>query len=292
MLSAHEAPRSWLCKSKEVRMIRPTVVIAWTLAAAVGCQKGEPMETEGKGGMPSSETGSTAELHVEVFYRERMMLPSTATLEVVLEDSAKMDVAADLIAREILPTQSGPPYRVTLQYDPSTLNPKGRFGVRARIEKQGKLVFTSMEFNPAFGTHGSHDEAPNDPVRVLVRPTPGSAKPSAASITGTRWVLRTLRGEIAGLGAGGPARHITLQGAEPRVSGFAGCNQITGGYALEDDQLSFGPTAMTGRACIEGEELEREFAEALQETRSYDIAGDVLRLRDGTGTVIAELRAQ
>lgn len=76
------------------------------------------------------------------------------------------------------------------------------------------------------------------------------------------------------------------------MSGFAGCNHITGGYTLEDDQLSFGPTAMTRRACIEGEELEREFAKALRETRSYDIVGDVLRLRDGTGTVIAELRAQ
>jgi putative lipoprotein len=105
-------------------------------------------------------------------------------------------------------------------------------------------------------------------------------------------VLETLRGETAGLGAGGRAPDITLQGAEPRVSGFAGCNQITGGYTLEGDQLSFGPTAMTRRACIEGGELEREFAKALQETRSYDIAGDVLRLRDETGTVIAELRAQ
>jgi putative lipoprotein len=273
-------------------MIRSTVVVAWALAASLGCQKNEPIGPEGKGDVPSLRTASTAELRVEVFYRERMMLPPTATVEVVLEDGAKMDVAAELIAKETVPTKSGPPYRVTLKYDPSALDPRGRFGVRARIEDQGKLMFTSMEFNPAFGTHGSYDEPPNDPVRVLVRRTAGSAKAPAASITGTRWVFRTLHGEPAGLGAGGRAPDITLQGAEPRVSGFAGCNQITGGYTLEGDQLSFGQMAMTMRACAEGEELERKLAKVLGETRAYEITGSVLRLRDEAGTVIAELAAE
>ena len=103
--------------------------------------------------------------------------------------------------------------------------------------------------------------------------------------------VEKLRGEPAGLGAGGQTPHITLQGAEPRVSGFAGCNQISGGYTLAGDQLSFGQMAMTKRACPEGMELEREFAKALEETKSCEVSDDVLQLRDEDGTVIAELKA-
>jgi len=238
-----------------------------------------------------SGTGTEASLNVEVFYRERMMLPPTATLEVVLEDSAKMDVAADRIANKTISVESGPPYRVTLAYDPSKLDPKGRFGVSARIEDQGKLIFISMEFVPAFGNDGSLGAPANDPVTVLVRRTRGSTEKSSTSVTGTRWSLQTLRGEPAGLGAGGQTANITLQGAEPLVSGFAGCNQLSGGYELDGDQLSFGQLAMTMRACTEGGELERDFAKALGDTRGYEVTGDILRLSDASGAVIAELKA-
>ena len=239
----------------------------------------------------ASGTGTEASLNVEVFYRERMMLPPTARLEVVLEDSAKMDVAADRISTKTISVESGPPYRVTLAYDPSKLDPKGRFGVRARIEDKGKLMFISTEFIPAFGNDGSLGAPTNDPVTVLVRRTPGSTQRPINSVTGTRWVLETLRGKPAGLGAGGQAANITLQGAEPHVSGFAGCNQLSGGYELDGDQLSFGQLAMTARACTEGGELEREFAKALGDTRGYEVTDNILRLRDASDAVIAELKA-
>ena len=173
--------------------------LALSLSAITGCEKDQPMDSPK--GDDVSGTGTEASLNVEVFYRERMMLPPTATLEVVLEDSAKMDVAADRIANKTISVESGPPYRVTLAYDPSKLDPKGRFGVSARIEDQGKLIFISMEFVPAFGNDGSLGAPANDPVTVLVRRTRGSTEKSSTSVTGTRWSLQTLRGEPAGLGA-------------------------------------------------------------------------------------------
>lgn len=262
------------------------------LAAMAGCETKHTMEPAADDEASSEETKSEEELQVEVFYRERMLLPPTATVEVVLENGAKMDVAAELIARKAARATSGPPYRITLQYDPSKLDRKGRFGVRARIEDQGTLMFVSTEFIPAFGTDGSYGAPPNEPVRVLVRRTATSNRLSATSITSTRWFLQTLRGEPAGLGASGQAAHITLQGAEPRVSGFAGCNRISGGYTLQGDQLSFGQMAMTLRACTEGEALERAFTEVLRETKSYEVEGDVLKLHDDTGMTIAELKAE
>ena len=153
-------------------------------------------------------------------------------------------------------------------------------------------MFTSTQFHPAFGTHGSIEAPANDPVQVLVRRVSGATKTNTTSITGTRWAFKKLRGEDAGTGAGGKAPFFTLQGAEPRISGFAGCNQITGGYQLEGQTLSFSKMAMTARACPEGMELERKVAKVLAETRSYEVSGDVLRLRDEGGAVLAELKAE
>ncbi len=264
------------------------IVTAAAFSVIAGCQT--PSSEPGSQSS-SKQTESKEVLRVEVIYRERMMLPPTATVEVVLEDGAKMDVAADLISRTTVAAEPGPPYRVELEYDPSKLSPKGRFGVRARIESQGRLMFTSTEFFPAFGSDGAYGAPPNDPVKVLVRRTPGSTRAPATSITGTRWVVHTLRGKPAGLGAGGEPANITLQGAEPRVSGFAGCNRISGGYTLRGNQLSFGQMAMTMRACTEGQELERELAKVLHETKRYEVEGNALRLMDEEGTILAELEA-
>jgi uncharacterized lipoprotein YbaY len=111
-------------------MVRSTITGVWILAAAFGCQP-----TEGK--TPAldpvdapEDTKAMAQLNVEVFYRERIMLPPTSTVEVVLEDGAKMDVAAELVTKAEVPVKTGPPYRVTLEYDPAVLSLQGRYGVR------------------------------------------------------------------------------------------------------------------------------------------------------------------
>jgi putative lipoprotein len=274
-------------------MYKRRVTAVLILAATMGCESAgigeKPREVP-----PDSDkrTEPAAELHVEVFYRERMMLPPTAELSVALEDSAKMDVAAVKIAEATVPTDGAPPYRVTLSYEPSKLDPRGRYGVRARIENEGQLMFTSMQFNPAFGTHGSASSTPHDPVKVMVTRVAGGRHAKVTSITGTRWVFKTLHGEDAGTGAGGNPAHITLQGAEPRASGFAGCNQIAGAYELDGNALSFSKMAMTMRACPEGMDLDREVSKALEATQSYQISGTTLRLMDEDGAAIAELEAE
>jgi putative lipoprotein len=264
---------------------------ATVLALMIGCQSGDTNGGEPK--QPSDSPGGVEaanELHVEVFYRERMLLPPGAQLTVTLEDAAKMDVAAETIAEKTIQLEGGPPYRVTLQYDPSKLTPQGRYGVRARVQSEGRMVFASMEHHPAFGIHGSKDEPVHDPVEVLVRRA--STSGSVASLTETRWALVSLRGEPAGKGAGDQSPSFTLSAKEQRISGFAGCNQMTGTYQLDGDQLSFSKMAMTMRACPEGMDLEREVTKVLDETRSYEISGGTLRLRGQDGVVIAELKPE
>ena len=261
-------------------------------ATSMNTQPEPKTEPEAEATETTTEATAPVELHVEVFYRERMLLPPTAILEVTLEDSAKMDVAAEQIAKTSMALHTAPPYRVTLEYDASKLDRRGRYGVRARIENDGRLMFTSTEFNPAYGEDGAHSGAPHDPVKVLVKQVTGTPRTGAASITGTRWVLQTLRGKEAGVGAGAKAPFFTLQGAEPRVSGFAGCNQFTGGYQLEPGKLSFSQLAMTMKACPEGMDLEREVAKLLEETRAFELSGDRLELRAEDGTPLATLQAE
>jgi putative lipoprotein len=262
------------------------------LAVIIGCQSGNMNDApKDNPNTPAPGAGALGELHVDVFYRERMLLPPTAELKVTFEDGAKMDVAAEKIAEATVPIQGAPPYRVTLSYDPSKLDTRGRYGVRARIENEGQLMFTSTQMNPAFGVDGSKDGAPNDPVKVLVSRVAAARKTNAPPLVDTRWVLVKLRGEDATSGAGGKAPSVTLTAEGQRISGFAGCNQMTGGYQLDGDRLSFSKIAMTMRACPEGMDLERELGKALEETRSYEISTDALRIHSEDGTIVAEFKA-
>jgi uncharacterized lipoprotein YbaY/heat shock protein HslJ len=76
-------------------------------------------------------------------YRERMMLPPGATLEVTLEDVSRADAPADVIGRTEVEAAKAPPYSFTLDYDPARINANHRYNVRARIMADGKLVFQS-----------------------------------------------------------------------------------------------------------------------------------------------------
>jgi hypothetical protein len=76
---------------------------------------------------------------------------------------------------------------------------------------------------------------------------------------------------------------LSVTAEEQRISGFAACNQMTGGYQLDGNKLSFSRIAMTARACPEGMDPERALGKALEETRRYEISADALRLRMKTG---------
>jgi uncharacterized lipoprotein YbaY/heat shock protein HslJ len=76
-------------------------------------------------------------------YRERMMLPPSAMLEVTLEDVSRADAPADIIALNQIQAVKGPPYSFALPYDPARINPAHRYNVRARITADGQLMFQS-----------------------------------------------------------------------------------------------------------------------------------------------------
>ena len=88
-----------------------------------------------------------------VLYRERIMLPPTATVTVSLADTSLMDAPAKIIDTQVL-TGGSPPYKFTLNYDPAQIVANHTYTVSARIEVDGKLRFITDTHTPVI-TNGA-----------------------------------------------------------------------------------------------------------------------------------------
>ena len=86
--------------------------------------------------------------------------------------------------------------------------------------------------------------------------------------------------------------YITMasEKGEKRITGFAGCNSLTGGYTLSADKVKF-VIATTKMMCPEEQMAVEDFLlKALSSATSYKIEGDVLELLDGE-TMLATFKA-
>jgi heat shock protein HslJ len=74
------------------------------------------------------------------------------------------------------------------------------------------------------------------------------------------------------------------------VFGSGGCNNFSGGYTVDGDQIAIGPLAMTMMFCAEPEgvmEQEMAFGAALESAATFSIQGDQLELRTADGALAA-----
>ena len=232
----------------------------------------------------TGKTADTKKLEVSVFYRERIMLPLGAELTVALADVAKMDVAAEVIATKTIPAEGGPPFEVSLDYDPSRLNDKGKYAVMASIKKGKELLFTSTEHIEAF--KNSEDKSVEVMVRSLARKSAYLTQGNV-SLENTYWKLVKLNDKPVQTGPDEKELFIQLLEEESRISGYSGCNNFSGGYELEKDKIKFGMLMSTKKMCMGAMEQEQEFLSALSETVRYVIEGEKLYLYNREDKVVA-----
>ena len=102
-----------------------------------------------------------------VFYRERMMPPPGAVLTVTLEDVSRADAPAEVVARQEIPLQGGPPYAFVLSYGGDAIQDRHRYSLRARIDAEERLLWTSTEHTPPF------DRPDDGPIEILLTRTGG-----------------------------------------------------------------------------------------------------------------------
>jgi putative lipoprotein len=101
----------------------------------------------------------------EVWYRERIALPPGAEVIVTLEDQSRADALATVITDYTYIVDGPGPYEFRLVYDPRAIDDRMTYGLRARIEHDGKLMFTSTEHIDPFT---------GEPVRIMVARTGGN----------------------------------------------------------------------------------------------------------------------
>jgi heat shock protein HslJ len=108
-------------------------------------------------------------------------------------------------------------------------------------------------------------------------------------------VARNLSGKwrVVTLGGGTlpPTANVTLDFAAKTVSGSSGCNNYSGSYTQKGTDLSFGPTAMTRKACPpQLMDIETGFAKALASVTAYDMNSGRLRLLVGEHVIMQAQR--
>jgi len=93
--------------------------------------------------MPDMTTGTTV-VNVTATYRERIMLPPGHVLTVRVEDVSRADAPAKVLAETSEPLTGAPPYRVTLGFPTSQIDPRHTYAARAEIrDAAGALVFVT-----------------------------------------------------------------------------------------------------------------------------------------------------
>ncbi len=118
------------------------------------------------------------------------------------------------------------------------------------------------------------------------------ARMVTAELENTYWKLTRLGDEPVFLGEQQREAHLVLRSPENRVTGFGGCNSLTGGFAIDGASIEFSEMAGTMMACAEGAETERAFSSALASARSWRIIGEHLDLYDESGALAARFEAR
>ncbi len=112
-------------------------------------------------------------------------------------------------------------------------------------------------------------------------------------ITEKYWKLKTLEGQDIKMGVNQEREiYFILKTQDNRVSGFAGCNSISGTYKLENEnRIRFSEMASTLMACPDVDFNEAEFLKVFELADNYTIVNDVLSLNVGRRAPLAVFEA-
>lgn len=112
---------------------------------------------------------------------------------------------------------------------------------------------------------------------------------TAPGIEGARWQLAALPGLDGSLPEIGQAVFLRLDSG--RVTGFAGCNNMFGSYAIGSDTLRFNPIGSTKKFCNTGMELETELLRSLTMTNRFRADGQQLELLRDDSVMVQFIRS-
>jgi putative lipoprotein len=269
--------------------------ITASLLTLIGCGDGPMQQYESE----DQPTVNNQTLTGEVTYRERKLLPPGVTLHVTLEDVSKMDVASVLIAETSSVITGAPPYAFTLDYDKALINSKIRYSLRAKLLLNEQLLFTSTEQLDPFKTASENlninlTMVQRSQPKVDHHPDNGLAVVSVnplADLANTYWKLTKIGGQAIVMSEKQSKEAFLQLQADGKTKGFGGCNMFHGSYQQKGNDLSFGPSMSTKKACMDGMDTESKFMSALGQVRYYSIHKEILSVLNDKKQKIAEFKA-
>lgn len=152
-------------------------------------------------------------------------------------------------------------------------------GALRQLDDQGQALKSSAN-------HDLRRTAKIDPVNEAAAATvndASAASPATAALRDTYWKLVELGGQAVAMQPGQEREvRITLASQDQRLTGFSGCNALSGAYALNGSALKFDPLASSMRLCEPAPNtLERQVLDALIATTGQRIDGQQLSLLGG-----------
>lgn len=98
------------------------------------------------------------------------------------------------------------------------------------------------------------------------------------------WVLVSLEGQNVQAPQDTRTAYIRFEENENDVSGYTGCNRLSGKYTLTGQRLQLSDLSSTRMACADMQ-MEEKMMEVLKRVDTYRIGGDVLTLYAGDKAV-------
>ena len=248
------------------------LILAITLVLASCAPAKQPVFT------PAPEAKVTG----TVAYLEKMALPAGAIVEVKLLDISRQDAPAVTIGEHVITTSGNQvPFPFEIKYNPTSIDPRYTYSVRASITVDGKLWFTT-DTRYAVITQGNPSS-----VEIVLKKVTTSIP--VATLENTTWVLQSY-GQPGNLKSVLKDTEVTalFDSAKGRVVGSAGVNTYFGGYKLDDNKLiipePIGSTKMAGPQPLMDQET--EFFKLLQTAESHQIEDSQLRINSGQQVLI------
>lgn len=230
--------------------------------------------------MLASDGGAAAagQLRGEVSYRERIVLPPNAIVEVTLLDITRRDGLGELVAAVQIRPRGQVPIRFEIRFADHEIDPRRIYGIHARILVDDRLRFATTTM-PRVLTQGHPDS-----VRVLLTSTSVGSGAEVRQLTERTW----LAVDIGGQGMLDDAEAKLSITSAGQITGSAGCNTLTGSAQMDGTSLAFGAFATTRKMCRPAVmEHEARFLRALELTREFRVEGQHLRFLSGDGTELA-----
>lgn len=140
------------------------IILSATLLTVFGCTELRSKEELAAKKQNTALTNSPELLTLSGFisYRSPLVLTEDAMLSIKLEDTAKQDIAAEVLAEQRISIKSAAPWPFTITYDPAKLKHSGRYILRARLEIAGQLHYMNIKPVSAFSTQ--------EPINILLSP--------------------------------------------------------------------------------------------------------------------------